>query len=103
MGRQKGDGKGRLGGRQKGTPNKIKSDLKEWVKQIMDNGREQFEKDLKKLTPKERINVFTALLNYVLPKMQPIQGEKEQVASSGLTIIVQNEEEKKMIERIKDL
>lgn len=69
MARPKNDGKGRLGGRAKGTPNKTTTDLKKWIADILDNGRERFEESLTQLEPHEYIRVFSGLLNYALPKM----------------------------------
>jgi hypothetical protein len=69
-GRKKNDGRGRLGGRVAGVPNKVTTDLKTWVASILDDGREQFEQDLKALEPAERVRVYTNLMNYVLPKQQ---------------------------------
>lgn len=71
MARQKNDGKGRLGGRAKGTLNKATTDLKTWVASILDDGRVKFIKSLDKLEPSEYIRVFTGLLNYALPKQAP--------------------------------
>ena len=71
MARQKNDGKGRLGGRAKGTPNKATTDLKTWVASILDGGRDRFVESLDGLEPSEYIRVFTGLLNYVLPKQAP--------------------------------
>ncbi len=71
MGRLKNDGKGRLGGRAKGTPNKATTDLKTWVSDILDNGRDKFIESLEQLEPSEYIKVFTGLLNYALPKQAP--------------------------------
>ncbi len=71
MARQKNDGKGRLGGRAKGTPNKATTDLKTWVASILDDGRDKFVESLDKLEPSEFIRVFTGLLNYALPKQAP--------------------------------
>lgn len=71
MARQKNDGKGRMGGRAKGTPNKATTDLKTWVASILDNGRDKFVESLDKLEPAEYIRVFTGLLNYALPKQAP--------------------------------
>ena len=77
MARQKNDGKGRLGGRAKGTPNggrakgtpnKATTDLKTWVASILDGGRDRFVESLDRLESSEYIRVFTGLLNYVLPK-----------------------------------
>lgn len=71
MARQKNDGKGRLGGRAKGTPNKATTDLKTWVASILDDSRDKFVESLDKLEPSEFIKVFTGLLNYALPKQAP--------------------------------
>ena len=88
MARQKNDGKGRLGGRAKGTPNKVTSDLKTWVASILDGGREKFLESLDGLEPSEYVRVFTGLLNYVLPKQQAVSVES------------QVEAEYKMLERL---
>ena len=71
MARQRNDGKGRLGGRAKGTPNKATTDLKAWIGFILDNGRDKFIESLEQLEPVEYIRVFTGLLNYALPKQAP--------------------------------
>ena len=103
MGRLKNDGLGRFGGRQKGTPNKINSDLKEWITSIINNGQSQFIDDLRQLEPKERVKVYTGLLNYVLPKQQAIQAEIEKgLSDPGMIFIVQNEEQKELIKQMKD-
>lgn len=67
MSRKKGSEKS--GGRKRGTPNKVTSDLKTWVASILDGGREKFVADLGALPPPDYIRVFTGLLNYALPKM----------------------------------
>lgn len=71
MARQKGDGKGRIGGRVAGTPNKVTTDLKTWVTSILEDGREKFVESLDQLEPQEYIRTFTGLLNYALPKQSP--------------------------------
>lgn len=88
VGRKKNDGRGRLGGRAKGTPNKITTDLKTWVASILDDGRDKFVESLNGLEPFEYIRVFTGLLNYVLPKQQ------------AMSIEAQIEAEYKEIERL---
>lgn len=47
MPRKKNDGKGRMGGRAKGTPNKTTSKIKDWISQLIDNNRELIEEDIK--------------------------------------------------------
>lgn len=99
MSRTKNDGRGRLGGREKGTPNKLTADLKTWIAEILDDGRAKFVESLNDLESSEYIRVYTSLLNYVIPKQQAVCGEvEESQASGGLTIIVKDEEEKKLIE-----
>ena len=39
MARQKNDGKGRIGGRAKGTPNKVTASLREFIKKMIDDNR----------------------------------------------------------------
>lgn len=102
MGRAKNDGYGRLGGRAKGTPNKITAELKEWIAEILDNGREQFTEDLKSLNPADRIKVYLGLMNYVLPKQQSVSNENTGMVEGGITFVVKDEEEKRLIERIID-
>ena len=41
MTRQKNDGRGRLGGRQKGTPNKVTATLREWVADLLEQGADR--------------------------------------------------------------
>lgn len=75
MPRKKNDGRGRLGGRAKGTPNKVSAELKDWLASILHNGRERFESDIESLDSSERVRVYMSLLNYVLPKQQSMTAE----------------------------
>jgi len=68
VGRRKGTEK--TGGRKAGTPNKVSGTVKEWIASIIDGNRKQFEDDLEKLEPGERVRVISNLLQYVTPKMQ---------------------------------
>lgn len=74
MARPKGDGRGRLGGRQKGTPNKAtalsQQALSLLIGDYYDSG--QFKADFAELQPRERIDVMIKLLGYVMPKPQAI-------------------------------
>ena len=72
MARQKNDGKGRLGGREKGVPNKVTGTLRDFVVNLIDQNREQIEKDLIALTPKERLQIIEKFMQYVLPKQKDI-------------------------------
>ena len=79
MARRKNDGRGRLGGRAKGTPNRATTDLRIWINKILTEGRTQFESDLMSLPPVERVKVYANLINYILPKQQAVSVE-EQIA-----------------------
>lgn len=57
-------------GRPKGAKGKAKSDLKTWVAEILDGGRDKFEQALKCIPPQDYIKTFMGLLNYSLPKLQ---------------------------------
>lgn len=77
MGRKKQDGRGRLGGRKKGTPNKVTGDLKDWVSNLLNDNRRQFEDDLRELLPVERVRVLSGMFNYVMPKQQSLTIEEQ--------------------------
>lgn len=70
MSRQKNDGRGRLGGRTKGTPNKVSITLKEFIANLIDDNRAQIIQDLKILDAKERLQMLERLMQYVIPKQQ---------------------------------
>lgn len=74
VGRRKGTEK--TGGRKAGTPNKVSGTVKEWIASIIDGNRKQFEDDLEKLEPGERVRVISNLLQYVTPKMQSSSPEE---------------------------
>lgn len=77
MGRKKNDGRGRLGGRQKGTPNKSTSDLKMWLSGLLDKNKTQFEQDLEMLLPEDRIKILSGLFNYIIPKQATLSIEEQ--------------------------
>lgn len=72
MPRQKNDGRGRLGGREKGTPNKVTTHIKEWVSLILDENREKFNQALAKLDEPEYVKAYITLLAYAIPKQQAV-------------------------------
>lgn len=62
----------KTGGRTKGVPNKTTLETKQWLQQLIDNNKDQFEKDLKKLAAKDRLSIIEKLMQYVIPKQQAI-------------------------------
>ncbi len=67
MSRQANDGRGRLGGRAKGTPNKSPEPLDKWLRGLVDRNRSKFESDLKECSPQER----AAILSRIIPAVHP--------------------------------
>ena len=95
MSRQKGTPK--TGGRAKGTPNKITGTLKDFVSGLIDDNREQMQKDLKALNPKDRLLVLEKFLQYTLPKQQAITADVSVEEQPNLLTPAQA---KAMIERL---
>lgn len=63
MPRTKNDGRGRMGGRAKGTKNKPLQPVGEWVEEIINRNRARFEKDLEQMEPDSRCIVLAALMS----------------------------------------
>jgi hypothetical protein len=66
----------KTGGRVKGTPNVLTSELRETLKEFLSNEISNLSKQdvLSKLTLSERLVFITKILPYVLPKVEPIEG-----------------------------
>lgn len=82
MARTKNDGKGRLGGRRKGTPNKVTGNLKAFLADLIDDQREQIVTDLAGLEPKDRLLMIERFMQYVIPKAERQQQEETQLPGS---------------------
>lgn len=87
-GRTANDGRGRLGGRQKGTPNKKPNSQKEWIRQFLSDNREQIAEDWKKLSPKERWTMYEKLTQYVVPKVMATRVELSQMTDEQLDEVI---------------
>jgi hypothetical protein len=82
----------KTGGRAKGTPNKVTTDLRTWINELLDNNRGQIEKDINQLESQQRVMIFEKLLSYAVPKMQSVEAkiDLERLTDEQLdTIIVE--------------
>ena len=57
------------GGRVPGVPNRSTTDLKIWVRELLEKNTEIFEADLLKLKSNERLNVLQGLLKFSIPTL----------------------------------
>lgn len=74
MARQKNDGRGRMGGRQKGTPNKTTSNLRDILAAQWNTYYEsgQFAEDIRMLDPQARAILMEKYAAYLAPKMKSV-------------------------------
>lgn len=97
MAQQKGH-TGNPNGRPKGTPNKITSTIRNWIIELINDNREQIQKDLQSLEPKDRLSYIEKLLPYILPKVD--KTEVNISPDKGLTIICESKEEEELHRRL---
>ena len=85
MARKKNDGRGRMGGRAVGTPNKTTTAVKTAISQIVSDylsptkgkTRHTLVKDLESMQPSERAKLMTGLASYIIPKQQAMTIEDQ--------------------------
>ncbi len=61
----------KTGGRKKGTPNKITTDLRSLILSILERNLETLQDDIDTLTPEKRADIILRLIPYVIPKILP--------------------------------
>lgn len=64
-------------GRPKGSTNKSNTELREFLQLLIDENREQLEKDLQELEPKDRIKVILEMMRFVLPTLKNVESRTE--------------------------
>lgn len=102
-GRKKGDGKGRLGGRAAGTPNKTNAEIKaafaklvgEYLDDTPQTGKKPARRfsladDLEQMQPQERARIITGLAPYIIPRQQALSIEDQtKIEADALTTWLQ--------------
>jgi len=64
------------GGRQKGSQNKVTSEMKDKIQLFIESNFEQIQSDFMMMEPKDRLIIYERLLKYVIPakvENEPIQ------------------------------
>src|SRR5690625_1714469 len=81
------------GGRPKGSRNKTTIAARSFITDLIDKNQSQLEKDLKKLEPKERWDVYLKLMEFTLPKLQRIDAniEEEKREYKQVKLIIDDE------------
>lgn len=94
MARKKGDGKGRMGGREKGTPNKKTSQMRELLEKFCYEKYPDFLESFDRiLNPKERCEIYLKAQQFVSPKMNAVDVEVKGTDSSFKTELERMAEE----------
>ena len=61
---------GKTGGRTKGTPNKVTKEARDKFQWLLDSYTpEDMQKDLKKLSPKDRLIFISDIAEFIIPKL----------------------------------
>jgi hypothetical protein len=83
MARQKGDGRGRLGGRAKGTPNKKTQSMRTLLSKFCEDKYEDFIEAYDRImNPKERCEIYLKAQAFVTPKLNSVDLDLKSVDSS---------------------
>jgi hypothetical protein len=88
-------GKPKTGGRKAGTPNKISTDLRKAVHELLDQEYPILLKNLNKMPAKDIAMLFDRLLSYSLPKLQAstieatVTGKMEQLNEVQLNKLIE--------------
>lgn len=77
MARPKGDGKGRMGGRAKGTPNKITKERRELISAFLDDEWDNFKQMYKNALPAQKLSIYMELIPYTTPKMASVEYKEQ--------------------------
>ena len=69
----------KTGGRTIGTPNKTSAEIRNLFQTLIENNIEQLQSDFDSLEPKDRINCIIKLSEFILPKLQAVKMQNEDV------------------------
>ena len=67
----------KTGGRQKGTPNKITAEIREFLASLVFDNMDLIRQDVRNMTPEQRASFLPKILPYIVPK-QKLETEKDE-------------------------
>jgi Family of unknown function (DUF5681) len=91
---------GNPSGKPKGVTNKISAKQREYLRDFVENNKETFEKELKKLKGRAYVQAYLALMQYILPK--PATAELKEVPKLEEFIAMTPEERQVAMEEIRE-
>ena len=68
----------KTGGRQKGTPNKITAEIREFLASLVFDNMDLIRQDVRNMTPEQRASFLPKILPYIVPKQKPKTEKDEQ-------------------------
>jgi len=76
-------------GRPRGVPNRVTADLREWIKNFIVGKLDQVERDFKRIGPMNRMIMIEKLMKYIIPSLQAITTEFDNLSEDQLDEIIQ--------------
>jgi hypothetical protein len=76
----------KTGGRQAGTPNKLTTEVRQTLKDILNREIERIPAHLESLPPKERLEFVYKMAPYVLPKVEAVSAKSGEPFTIDLSV-----------------
>lgn len=70
-------------GRPKGSPNKVTAELREKIKNFLEDNWSQIEQDFSELDPEKRFMMYEKLLQFALPKLSQAEIRTPDIAQDS--------------------
>ncbi|MDD4553062.1 MAG: hypothetical protein PHP04_02605 [Bacteroidales bacterium] len=84
----------KTGGREEGTPNRLTKELRAALKEIIYKEFQGIEARLEKLEPKDRLELLTKLLPYIIPKVKEEEEDNKRSRIEKVEFVVTKGEAK---------
>lgn len=78
---------GNANGRPKGAKGKIRTTVRDFIKDVIDDNRDKLKEDLERLAAKDRVDIMVKLMGFVVPKPQSIVVQDMTPTDTGLSAV----------------